>query len=145
MAYLFLTAFGALPAVAISIGGHIAPIGLVALVLLGSFVFPMTLMRVAGLYSLSGLNPGPILATMFRVPLQYLGVVLLLLIAMAVGFAARIALTMTPGVGICVGALVGPFMSFYMMVVSMRLMGMFVAKYQGRLGWTDLESLASAD
>ena len=144
-AYLFLTAFGALPAVEISIGGHIAPIGLVALVLLGSFAFPMTLMRVAGLYSLTGLNPVVIFRTILRVPLQYLGLVLVLLLAIGMGFVARTALTMTPFVGICVGTLVGPFISFYMMVATMRLMGMFGAKYQDRLGWTDLESLPSAD
>lgn len=139
LVYAFLTVGGVVPEIELAVGDGSLPVVSLALVFLGSFVFPMALMRVAGLYSLSGLNPGPILATIFRVPLQYLGVVLLLLVAMAAGFGARMALAMTPGVGICVGSLAGPFMSFYIMVVEMRLMGMFVAKYRDRLGWTDLE------
>jgi len=143
--YAYLTAARVVPAVEAPAGNYMIPVGFLMLVALGSFVFPMTLMRVAGLYSLAGLNPVVIFRTILRVPVQYLGLVLVLLVAIGMGFVARTALTMTPFVGICVGTLVGPFISFYMMVVSMRLMGMFVAKYQDRLGWTDMESLASAD
>ena len=143
--YASLTAARAVPAVEAPAGNYMIPVGFLVLVALGSFVFPMTLMRVAGLYSLAGLNPVVIFRTILRVPLQYLGLVLVLLLAIGMGFVARTALTMTPFVGICVGTLVGPFISFYMMVATMRLMGMFVAKYQDRLGWTDLESLPSAD
>jgi len=139
IAYSIMTAFGILPWLEITIGGYFAPVGLLSLLVLGSFVFPMALMRVAGLYSLRGLNPGPIFRTVSRVPLQYLGLVLLLLLAITVSFVTRAALGMTSRVGICVGALAGPFISFYITVVEMRLMGMFVAKYQERLGWTDME------
>ncbi len=143
--YASLAVARAVPAAEVFAGNYMIPVGLLILLALGSFVFPMALMRVAGLYSLTGLNPVVIFRTIFRVPLQYLGLVLVLLLAIGMGFVAQTALTMTPFVRICVGPLIGPFISFYMVVATMRLMGVFVAKYQDRLGWTDLESLPTAD
>ncbi len=114
-----------------------------ALLALGSFIFPMALMRVGGLYSLRGLSPLPIVVSIFRVPLQYLGLVLLLLLAIAVPLLGGFALGAIPLVAPCFGMLLAPIFSLYAMLVEMRLMGLFVAKYQERLKWTDLEPLTA--
>jgi hypothetical protein len=101
--------------------------------LAGAVYFPMALMAVAVSDNFLALSPHIVVPSMFRVFLPY-GVMLLALAALVgVRVGAHFAMEFIP-VPMLPAVVLG-FLSLYVLVVEMRILGLFFRAYRDRLGW----------
>ena len=105
----------------------------IVLLFLSVFLLPMALMRVSMLQSLEALNPLVLLRSIGRVLTPYMGLCLVMtfvntLESVASAFASLIPV---PYVGLFINA----FLSFYALMVTFRLLGLFYFIYRKELDW----------
>lgn len=110
--------------------GTIGTIWLIA----GLIVFPMTLMRVAIMESIHGINPVGVLKTIFKVPFQYFALILISLILFGIGPALGSAFlgvwnfTLVLFLGVC---------TLYSSFVFMHILGLFYLANEEAFGWDE--------
>jgi hypothetical protein len=118
---------------------HFAPKGPQTLLLaagllfLGAIYSPMAFLAVAMFDSVAAINPFVVIPAMFRVPLEYLTVLVLIAVIIGINivesiFVGKLGIPFVP-------TLVGSFVSLYFLTVMGRMLGlMYFAKHE-RLGW----------
>jgi hypothetical protein len=103
------------------------------LLFLGAMYSPMAFLAVAMFDSAAAMNPFVVLPAIFRVPLEYLTVLVLIAVIIGVNivesiFVVKLGIPFVP-------TLVGSFVSLYFLTVMGRMLGlMYFAKHE-RLGW----------
>ncbi len=103
------------------------------LVVLGSLYAPMGLATTSVLTTLNALNPLLIIQSISKIPCDYAIVCGLFLVAVSVSCVNTGAWLPAPWIGAVLGKLLG----FYLLMVSMRLLGLLCRSHEARLGWFD--------
>ena len=99
-----------------------------ALLVLGSLYAPMGLATASVLQTLHALNPLLVIQSVAKLPRDYAIVCGLFLIAVGVSYV---------NMGGWMGALLGKLIGFYLLMVSMRLLGLLCRSHEAHLGWFD--------
>jgi hypothetical protein len=101
--------------------------------LIGGFVyFPMALLAVAIAQSLAALNPGLVIGSIFKIPLQYFGALVFLGLLYAPRFLGDRAGILHMSI---LSGLVSQFVSLYFLMVGMRVLGLLYRYNEEKLGW----------
>ena len=108
-------------------------IAIIPTVIFGAIYFPMALLAVAVTDNFLALSPHVVVPSMFRVFLPYLVTCLVLGVLAGVRFGSQIALAFVP-VPFLPSIALG-FISLYVLVVEMRVLGLLFRSYRNRLGW----------
>jgi len=108
-------------------------IALIATGIVCALYFPMALLAVAVTDSFLALSPHVVFPSIVRVFVPYLVACVVLGIIVAVRFGMEWAADFIP-VPFLPTVLVG-FVSLYLLVVEMRILGLLFRSYRGRLGW----------
>jgi hypothetical protein len=104
-----------------------------ALIVVGSIYAPMGLATTSVLKNPRAVNPLLIIQSIAKIPRDYAIVCGLFAIAMSISFVNMWAWLPTPWIG----ALLGNLLGFYLLLVSMRLLGLLCRCHEARLGWFD--------
>ncbi len=94
--------------------------------ILGVYYFPIAFMRCAALASINGVNPIECFKVIFKIPLQYTGLVLLV-------FAGRFALYNLPS-GFFEDIIFAPVV-IYVLCVYIHIFARFMHKHEDAMGW----------
>lgn len=105
----------------------------IATVGLGILYFPMALLAVAVTDNFLALSPHVVVPSIALVLLPYLlaSVVLVILVALRFGFAFLLDFIPVP----LIPSIIDGFVSLYLLVVEMRILGLLFRSYRKRLGW----------
>jgi hypothetical protein len=103
------------------------------LVVLGSLYAPMGLAATSVLKTLGALNPLLIIQSMLKIPRDYAIVCGLFFVAVCVSCVNMGAWLPASWIGVVLGKPLG----FYLLMVSMRLLGLLCRSHEARLGWFD--------
>lgn len=97
------------------------------------FVYPMAILRVAMFQSLSALHPVATLQSIFQAPTPYVVACILFSFILYAKAALGLVFLGVPWVG----GLLESIVSFYFVIVQMRVLGLVYWAYEKRLGWFD--------
>lgn len=101
------------------------------LVVLGLLYWPMGLIAVAVYDSAEGLNPARIFPAIAKTHVAYLLACIVVGVIVALRSLSETLFGLIP----FVGSFVGAFLSFYLVVVEMRILGLLYYAYEDRLAW----------
>lgn len=104
-----------------------------ALVVLGSLYAPMGLATTSVLKTLNALNPLLIIQSAVKIWCDYAIVCGLFLVAVSLSCVNLAAWLSVSWIGVVIGKLLG----FYLLMVSMRLLGLLCRSHEASLGWFD--------
>lgn len=107
--------------------------GVIATVGLGILYFPMALLAVAVTDNFLALSPHVVVPSIALVLLPYLSACLVLAILIAIRFGLVFLLDFLPVP--LVPSIIDGFVSLYLLVVEMRILGLLFRSYRQRLGW----------
>jgi hypothetical protein len=128
-----LLCFGPALILPIVAGEH--PVISALLFVLGALYFPMGVTAVSIAQSISGLNPLFIIASILKVPLQYLVTCLILGVVFAIHMVSDIYLPQIFGrIPVITNVLTG-FVSLYFLTVEMRILGLLYFTNRNKLQW----------
>ena len=108
-------------------------LAIIPAILFGAIYFPMALLAVAVSDNFVALSPHIVVPSMFRVFLPYAVACLVLGVLVGVRFGSMFAMTFVP-VPILPAVFLG-FISLYLLVVEMRILGLLFRSYRDRLAW----------
>jgi len=108
-------------------------LAIIPAILFGAIYFPMALLAVAVTDNFLGLSPHIVVPSMFRVFVPYVVACLMLGVLVGVRFGSSMAMVFVP-VPVLPGIFLG-FVSLYILVVEMRVLGLLFRAYRDRLGW----------
>ena len=108
-----------------------AGLGLLGLVAAGLLYLPMGLTAVALFNTAAALNPAVVVGSIARIPLQYLAACVMLLAILAIRTVCGWAFEAVP----LAGAAVFGFVSFYLLTVEMRVLGLLYHANRRKLDW----------
>jgi hypothetical protein len=127
------------PAIAIffllkdDVEGSVMGLALIGTIIAGAVYFPMALLAVAVSDSFVALSPHIVVPSMFRVFLPYAVTLLVLGVLVGVRFGAQLGMVFVD-IPFLPGVILG-FISLYLLVVEMRVLGLLFRSYRQRLGW----------
>ena len=96
-----------------------------------AFFLPMAMIRVCMIQSLEGVLPLPVLTSICKVPTAYFGLCLVMTALLLIQVVVVVLCGLIPYAGMFLNALV----SFYFMILSMRVLGLFYFIQRERLDW----------
>lgn len=101
-------------------------------IVLGSLYFPMGLIAVSQTDSISSLNPFFIIPSILKVPRDYgIAFFILLFVILINTVAEKILVSPVP----LVGSIIESFLSFYFLIIEMRILGLVYYTNRERLNW----------
>lgn len=100
---------------------------------LGAIYFPMALLAVAVSDNFLALSPHIVIPSIIRVLVPYMVACVFLGILVGARFGAALAMSLVP-VPLLPSVAIG-FLSLYLLVVEMRVLGLLFHSYRDRLGW----------
>jgi hypothetical protein len=103
------------------------------LIVVGSIYAPMGLATTSVLKKLEAVNPLLIIQSISKIPRDYAIVCGLFAAAISISFVNMWTWLPAPWIGVALGNLLG----FYLLMVSMRLLGLLCRCHEVRLGWFD--------
>jgi hypothetical protein len=106
---------------------------LLATIVVCALYFPMALLAVAVTDNFLALSPHVVFPSILRVFVPYIVSCLLLALLVAIGFGVEWAMDFVPVP--FVPSVVVEFVSLYLLVVEMRILGLLFRAYRDRLGW----------
>lgn len=104
-------------------------------IVFGAVYYPMALLAVAMFDSVAGVNPIIVLPSIFKTPLQYLVVLVLIGFMWFIRQALSLALLVLPLGWRFAAFLPVEFFTFYSLIVSARIMGLLYKANAAKLGW----------
>jgi hypothetical protein len=113
--------------------GSLLGLALIAAVIAGAIYYPMALLAVAVSDSFVALSPHIVVPSMFRVFLPYLVTLLVVGVLVVVRVGGQFGMTLVE-VPILPEVVMG-FVSLYLLVVMMRVLGLLFRCYRAPLGW----------
>jgi hypothetical protein len=101
-------------------------------ILMGAFYWPMGLLAVAQSDSIRSLSPLIVIPSIFKVPVDYsIAVVVLIIVILFSSFAEKVLVLPIP----IVGSIITKFLSFYFMILEMRILGLLYNANRNKLSW----------
>lgn len=102
------------------------------LIFLGALYWPMGLLAVAQGDAVNSLNPLFVISSIFKVPVDYsIAVVVLFIVILFSSIAERILVLPIP----VIGSTTNKFLSFYFLILEMRILGLLYNANKNRLSW----------
>lgn len=111
-----------------------AQVAFFAALSLGAFLAPMGMLALAMFDSLRALNPIALVWTIMRVPGPYFVAAASFEVVIVVNWLANRVITPMVRVPIVPGV-ISSFLSLYLLLVGMRMLGLLYASYRERFGW----------
>lgn len=125
-----------------SVEGAEMGVAIIAAIVVGALYFPMALLAVAVSDSFVALSPHIVVPSMIRTILPYTVTLLVLGVLVGVRFGAEFGMAYalvamdSPEIpGAILSSVVLGFVSLYVLVVEMRVLGLLFRSYRQRLGW----------
>lgn len=102
---------------------------------LGAVYYPMALLSVAMFDSIKGVNPMIVLPSIFKVPLQYLVILVVLVFLLVIRFLLGIFAMLFPFPYFLIVLLPVECFALYTLIVSARLLGIMYKANHEKIGW----------
>ncbi len=109
-------------------------LAMIAAVIVGAIYFPMALLAVAVSDSFVALSPHIVVPSMFRVFLPYVVTLVVVGLLVAVRIGSHFGMLLLADIPFLPSVLMG-FVSLYLLVVMMRVLGLLFRCHRARLGW----------